>query len=479
LPYTTEDESLIKVYCVGRDAVLATGEVVTISGFFQSTGGKYIETLQAGENMLPQRTVLELEPGRDRCIHDSFLRGVLIDEQQLNELGKEIPQLRAMARPWSADKRPTDTLEIEAGKPHPFAFHNEELLLVELAKELKQALEPLEDNQANADMDSINTLRPKVWSFINQTREMEKSYDNSLGLDQQRIKDVLGEIEDAIGFDLASCREWMKYILLKHSLPTSLKGFIKLDFGNADVIMLFENGYGLKLNLQLTATGELSHERVSIVAVCVKNERELVRWDNAPVTDSSVAVADLPGVCEKLMKLKQAKVPVEEQVREFHRDLGQFTGTEKWTRYPTLCPHIILLTDGAQYVAEHGGEDGNMAWWLMDAIASYQGEAALKRHDFQVWKLVVHPPDEPEPAQNTVMAALQSKPGQAPEKPFNPHRHASLICTNGNEKELARQEIDMTDFLPVGEIMLYASVEEHPDISTKQKVMIILLVSEY
>ena len=174
-----------------------------------------------------------------------------------------------------------------------------------------------------------------------------------------------------------------------------------------------------------------------------------------------------------------AKTSIEKQVQEFRRDLGQFTGTEKWTRYPTLCPHIILLTDGAMYVAEHGGEDGNTAWWLMDAIASYQGEATLKRHDFQVWKLVVHPPDEPGPAQNTVMAVLQSKPGQAPEKPFNPHRHASLICTNGNEKELARQEIDMTDFLPVGEITLYASVEEHPDISTKQKVMIILLASEY
>ena len=27
----------------------------------------------------------------------------------------------------------------------------------------------------------------------------------------------------------------------------------------------------------------------------------------------------------------------------------------------------------------------------------------------------------------------------------------------------------MTDFLPVGEITLYASVEEHPDISTQQR----------
>ena len=38
---------------VGRDVELVTGEVVTISGIFQSSGGKYIQTHQAGENMLP------------------------------------------------------------------------------------------------------------------------------------------------------------------------------------------------------------------------------------------------------------------------------------------------------------------------------------------------------------------------------------------------------------------------------------------
>ena len=76
-------------------------------------------------------------------------------------------------------------------------------------------------------------------------------------------------------------------------------------------------------------------------------------------------------------------------------------------------------------------------------------------------------------------ASAQFKPGQNPEKPFNPHRHASLLCTDGNNEELVRQEIEMTDFLPAGEITFYASVEEHPDISTRQKVMIILLSSEY
>jgi hypothetical protein len=116
---------------------------------------------------------------------------------------------------------------------------------------------------------------------------------------------------------------------------------------------------------------------------------------------------------------------------------------------------------------------------LIDAIASYQGEAALMQNDFQVWKLVVHPPDEPGPAQDPATTAAQIKPGQNPEKPFNPHRHASLLCTDGNNEELVRQEIEMTDFLSAGEITFYASVEEHPEISTRQKVMIILLSSEY
>jgi hypothetical protein len=181
----------------------------------------------------------------------------------------------------------------------------------------------------------------------------------------------------------------------------------------------------------------------------------------------------------------QERIPLEDQIKEFHRDLGQFTGTAQWAKYPAVCPHIVLLTDGVSYLAEHGGENGGTAYWLIDAITSYQGEDPLKRHDFQFWKLIIHPPDVPGPEQNTVMnlltvgAMLESKEDKGKEKPFNGHRHASLICTNGNEKELVRQEIDFTDFLPVGEIAIYASVEEHPDISTRKKVMILLLPSEY
>jgi hypothetical protein len=139
-----------------------------------------------------------------------------------------------------------------------------------------------------------------------------------------------------------------------------------------------------------------------------------------------------------------------EQAREFTRSLGQFYGTQGWHRYPALCPHLVLLTDGARYVAEHGGRDGGTACWLFEAIASYQDQAALKRQPFQVWKLVVHP-----------------------------QRQASLICSDGNALELARQEIERTDFLPVGELTLYASLEEQPELSTTRKTLIILLPTEY
>jgi len=189
--------------------------------------------------------------------------------------------------------------------------------------------------------------------------------------------------------------------------------------------------------------------------------------------DQNNLVASTPN---QLLDPPAVRIAIDEQVKEFKRDLGYFTGTEQWTRYACLCPHIVLLTDGTLYVAEHGGEDGNSAYWLIDAIASYQGEAALKHHAFQVWKLMVLPPD-PEIPPMSVAAVLRSKQPDAKDR--NPHRHAVLICTNGDEKQLARQEIDLTDFLPIGEITIYASVEKHPDISHDRQVMILLLPSEY
>jgi hypothetical protein len=466
LPFTMTDESLIRVYCVGRDVELVTGEVVTISGFFGSAGGKYIETLQAGENMIPPGVELNLEPDRDRCIHKSFLRGVLLDEQQEAELGKDIRQLFEMAKPWLATESTGEQICVDSPAN-----------MVALALEVKEAGAQLE-MAGSVDTPTLEAFRGKVWSVMTRASELESLADNQTGEEQQRTRDVLGEIEDALGGYLDMSYEFMKCTLLKLLLPENLRSHVKVETGEPATVAFFENGYALKLDLQLTADGELPQENVKVV-VAINTDSGLIRNNDAPVKDCMTTVEKLPKVFEEMMKLKNYKKPVEDQVKEFRSTIGYFTGTEKWTRYPGLCPHIILLTDGALFVAENGGEDGNSAFWLMDAIASYQGEAALKHHEFQVWKLVVHLPDEPGPAQNTVMAVLQSKPGHAPEKPFNPHRHASLICTNGNEKELVRQEIDMTDFLPVGEVTLYASVEDHPDVSTKQKVMIILLSSEY
>lgn len=375
LPFTTIDESLIKVYCVGRDVELVTGEIVTITGFFQSTGGKYIETSQPGENMVPSDVQRESQPGDARFIHRSFLKGVLLDERQVNELTKEVPQLRDMAKPWPAEPRLADTPvgTVEA-----------------LAKEVKALYVELGGDKSNESL--AFQLSAKLAELRNIEEDLMSLMDSErdTGVQRPDLVDKTAAINLALGDDFWTFVQYVK-----------------------------------------------------------------------PFLES--------------LKKKSAK----EQAAEFTRALGYFTGTEKWTRYPALCPHIVLLTDGALYVAEKGGEDGNTAYWLIDAIASYQGEAVLKRHEFQVWKLEVHPPDEPGPAQNTVMAVMQSKASPSPEKPFNSHRHASLICTNGNEKELVRQEIEMTDFLPVGEVTIYASVEQHPDVSKQKKVMILLLPSEY
>lgn len=147
------------------------------------------------------------------------------------------------------------------------------------------------------------------------------------------------------------------------------------------------------------------------------------------------------------------------QALAFTRGLNNFFGTASWTRYPCLCPHSVLLTEGALYVAEHGGENNGTAYWLLDAIASYQGEQVLKRCAFQVWELIVHSGELAQPADGP--------------------RSATLICTNGNTKELVRQEIEYTDFLPIGKIKIYVSIEEHPEVADGHKCMILLLPSEY
>jgi hypothetical protein len=99
-------------------------------------------------------------------------------------------------------------------------------------------------------------------------------------------------------------------------------------------------------------------------------------------------------------------------------DLMQFTGTDEYHRWSILFRNVVL-TDGAKFVADNGG--GHGAYWLMDAIASYQPR--LRKHrdvrlqEIQFWNLAV-------------------KDGQG-----------ILTCrADSGEKPVITQRIDYTDF---------------------------------
>ena len=64
-------------------------------------------------------------------------------------------------------------------------------------------------------------------------------------------------------------------------------------------------------------------------------------------------------------------------------DLRQFTGSENWYRHGLV--RDVLYTDGAQYLAEHGG-----AYWLIDEIALAQRHnKRVAAQEFQHWTLKV------------------------------------------------------------------------------------------
>jgi hypothetical protein len=100
-------------------------------------------------------------------------------------------------------------------------------------------------------------------------------------------------------------------------------------------------------------------------------------------------------------------------------DLQQFTGTERWYRHALV--RNVTFTDGAKYLADRAG-----AYWLLDIIAIAQPHTAgLADEYFQAWRLTV-----------------------------NADASATVVCTDGNDKELYRQAIPYTDF-PLPGIRLY------------------------
>jgi hypothetical protein len=100
-------------------------------------------------------------------------------------------------------------------------------------------------------------------------------------------------------------------------------------------------------------------------------------------------------------------------------NLQQFMGGGDQFRHITG----LLYTEGVQHLAEEAG-----AYWLIDAIASYQGERVLRAprlREFQLWELEVK------------------------------DQKGVLTCREDSDLEpVIRQEIEYTDF-PLPEIKLY------------------------
>jgi hypothetical protein len=118
-------------------------------------------------------------------------------------------------------------------------------------------------------------------------------------------------------------------------------------------------------------------------------------------------------------------------------ELNQFCGSGTWYRHWT---GKLIYTEGMQYLAENA-----QAYWLIDAIASYQGEKVLTQdpllQEFQVWTLTV-----------------------------NEDRTARLVCVADSGQEAAvTQDIELTDF-PLSEIKLYVCLGEQ---------LCLMLPSEY
>ncbi len=68
-------------------------------------------------------------------------------------------------------------------------------------------------------------------------------------------------------------------------------------------------------------------------------------------------------------------------IDELNQKLGGFVGTINWYRHWT---NLLAYTDGVNTMAETAS-----AYWLIDAIASWQIKPKVAQCDFQVWTLTV------------------------------------------------------------------------------------------
>jgi len=104
-------------------------------------------------------------------------------------------------------------------------------------------------------------------------------------------------------------------------------------------------------------------------------------------------------------------------LRTLNAELAGFTGTENHYQ------HWLGLryTDGVKFLAERAG-----AYWLIDAIASWQPQASRIDPDFQLWQLTVG----------------------------DDHTAVLTFQRDSDLPAIIRQEIEYTDF-PLSRITLY------------------------
>jgi hypothetical protein len=68
-------------------------------------------------------------------------------------------------------------------------------------------------------------------------------------------------------------------------------------------------------------------------------------------------------------------------IKTINWNLNQFHGTDQYYKHLFPGKSPLLITEGCRYV-----RDKCNAYWLFDALLSYQSNEALKNINFQVWE---------------------------------------------------------------------------------------------
>ena len=152
---------------------------------------------------------------------------------------------------------------------------------------------------------------------------------------------------------------------------------------------------------------------------------------NLVLSYSDITEKQLFKAAEKDIETKQRLLEIAR--KQLKRDLDGFYATGEWHHHRCFARYPVFLTDGALFLAEHGGAGAATAYWLMDVIASYQGEKQMKRiENPQLWKIECF--------------------GEGGK------RSCAVSCGNNPNKPIIKQEIEWTNFL-LNEYELYASLE--------------------